>query len=414
METPRFLSFMNLHRMVLSSLTGALLALLVTTGIATAAQQRRPRTKSAEPASSSLPLALRRARWHVLGARPLGMYYYSTGDQRGLVSIAQHAAQITLLAPQCFWLDHDGFVHGQVPPALMDAARRANLPLMPLVTNPGFDRPLARKLLRNPHAQEIAAMYLAYLARRDNYLGWQLDLENIDPADKALYTRFVERVAARLHRDGRLLSVAVTVRFSDSYPDRPPTREFHTSDWGAPFDYRRLGRAADLITLMTYDQYNSSTPPGPVAGYAWVKAALDYAVRRVPRGKLLLGIPFYGRNWTQTAKGPSSSSLAFQDLAPLLKRSDAVRHWDERWRTNRLQFSEGGQRRTAWFDDPRSLREKLRLMRAYRLSGFAAWRLGTEDPRFWTMVAEFHQTPPAAKARRATARSKRAASRQRR
>ena len=42
---------------------------------------------------------------------------------------------------------------------------------------------------------------------------------------------------------------------------------------------------------MAYDQHTPLTPPGPVAGYDWVKAALDYAVRRVPRSKLLLGLP---------------------------------------------------------------------------------------------------------------------------
>jgi spore germination protein YaaH len=39
--------------------------------------------------------------------------------------------------------------------------------------------------------------------------------------------------------------------------------------------------------------------------------------------------------------------------------------------------------RTAWFDDARSLREKLKLVQLYHLRGYAAWRLGVEDPEFW-------------------------------
>ncbi len=373
------------------------------------AQKPRPKSESRASSSASLPLELRRARWHVLGAHPLGMYYYSVVDNRGLASLKQRAAQITVLAPQSFWLDHDGFVHGEIPPAVMEAARSAEVPLMPLVTNPQFDRPLAHAFLTNPQAQERAAMYLAYLAQRDDYVGWQLDLENMEPADKTLYTRFAERVAARLHRDGRLLSVAATVRFSDTYPDPKSVREFRTTEWGAAFDYRALGRISDLFTLMTYDQHNSDTPPGPVAGYAWAKAALGYAVRRVPRSKLLLGIPFYGRNWLETENGVKSSSLAFQDLTTLLNRPDAERHWDERWRTTWLQFTEGGRRRTAWFDDPRSLREKLQLMSDYHLRGFAAWRLGTEDPQFWPVAAEFEKRPLATRPRRSASRRPEAA-----
>jgi spore germination protein len=326
-------------------------------------------------------------RWRVLGRRPLAMYYYHD-DPAGLDSLEAHARQMTLLGPQCFWLDSDGFVHGEVPREVLEIARRENVPLMPLVVNPGFDRKVAHALLANPQAQERAVMYLAYLAKRDNYVGWQLDLEYIDPADQRLYTQFVERVAARLHRDHRLASVAVVPRFSDAYPDNR-TAEFRTGEWGAPFDFRAIGRVVDFLTLMTYDHHYATSPPGPVAGYAWMKTALDYAVRRVPRAKILLGIPFYGREWVETSQGTTSRTLAFKDVKPLLASPGP--RWDDRWRTTWFEVQQNGGKRTAWFDDSRSLREKLNLMRAYRLRGFAAWRLGVEDPEFWPMAAQFEK-----------------------
>ncbi len=236
--------------------------------------------------------ALIKARWQVLGARPLAMYYYSP-DPRGIKSLEQHVSQMTLVAPQSFWVDAEGFVHGEVPSPILETARRAKVALMPLVVNPGFDRRVASGLLRSAKAQQRAVTYLAYLAKRDNFAGWQLDLEYIDPADKSYYTRFVRRAAARLHRDGRLLSIAAVPRFSDAYPDADPSREFHGGEWGAPYDFRALGPLVDFLTLMTYDHHNAATPPGPVAGYDWAKAALEYATRRVPRQKILLGIPFY-------------------------------------------------------------------------------------------------------------------------
>jgi spore germination protein YaaH len=295
---------------------------------------------------------------------------------------------MTLLAPQCFWVDQDGFVHGEIPAEVQKAARCANLPVMPLVINLGFDRSTAHTLLRSIKAQERAAMYLGYLAGRDHYVGWQLDLENIDPADKLCYARFAERVATRLHRDHRLLSVAVAPRFSDAYPDNRPT-EFRTGEWGAPFDFRALGRVADFLTLMAYNQHSASSPPGPVAGYDWAKAALDYALRCVPHTKLVLGVPLYGREWVETSQGTTSRSLAYRDLTPYLEGNGSEPHWDERWRTTWFQVRDGEAQRTAWFDDNRSLREKLKLMQLYHLRGFAAWRLGVEDPQFWPMAAQF-------------------------
>jgi len=246
------------------------MALLVSALASLAAAQK--------PSVSSKPVAkpdatLVKARWRVLGASPLSMYYYSP-DSRGIKSLEEHASQMTLLAPQSFWVDTEGFVHGEVPSGILETARPAKVPVMPLVVNPGFDRAVASALLRSAKAQQRAVTYLAYLAKRDNFVGWQLDLEYIDPEDKSYYTQFVQRAAARLHRDGRLLSIAVVPRFSDVYPDADPSQEFHSGEWGAPYDFRALGRVVDFMTLMTYDHHNSTTPPGPVAGYDWVKAAL--------------------------------------------------------------------------------------------------------------------------------------------
>ncbi|MBI1983459.1 MAG: hypothetical protein HYS61_04600, partial [Acidobacteria bacterium] len=306
---------------------------------------------------------------------------------------------MSVLAPQCFTVDPDGVVEGTVPPAVMEIARRENLPIMPLLINPRFDREIARTLLRSPAAQERAVMYMAHLAERDNFVGWQLDLEFIDPADKDLYTQFVGRLAKRLHGDGRLVSVAVIPRFSDTFPGTSPSGDFRTGQWGAPYDYRALGRIVDLMTLMAYDHHNQSSPPGPVAGYAWVKAALDYAVHRVPRQKLLLGIPFYAREWVRNAEGGQSRTLGHAELSGLLTRPEIQIQRDPRWRVPWFQAQEGTTSRTVWFDDSRSLNEKMELLLEYRLRGFAPWRLGHESPEFWELVDRIEKSQAAAAAK---------------
>ncbi len=344
-----------------------------------APKARRPAPPA--PAKTAAEAAPAKARARVLNAYPLAMFYYSD-DTLGLASLQAHSDAMTVLAPQCYWLDRRGALHGQLPVGILEVTRRAGLPLMPLVTNPGFDRATAHALLHNAPAQERAARSLAQLAERDQYVGWQLDFEGIAPADKFAYTRFVARVAARLHHDRRLLSVAVVPRFSDTFPDSSAAG-FHTGEWGAAFDFRGLGHVADFLALMAYDQHTPMTPPGPVAGYDWAKAALDYAVRCIPPFKILLGIPLYGREWDETAPATASHSLAYKDLKPFLEDPASERHWDDLSRTSWFQLREGETLRTAWFDDARSLREKLGLEPLYHLRGYAAWRLGVEDPEFW-------------------------------
>ncbi|MGO8790912.1 MAG: glycosyl hydrolase family 18 protein [Terriglobia bacterium] len=341
----------------------------------------KPRRHVQPPSVMSEEAALATARRHVLTASPLAMFYY-VNDSSGQASLQAHAEAMTLLGPQCFELDRAGTLHGQTPAKVLELARSAGLPLMPLVKNPGFDRATAHALLHNAQAQARAATRLAQLAEQDRYVGWQLDFEGIDPADKLAYSRFVARVASRLHHDHRLLSVAVVPRFSDSFPGRSGAR-FYTGEWGAAFDYRSLGRVADFLVLMAYDQHTPLTPPGPVGGYDWVRAAIDYTVRRVPPAKLLLGLPFYGREWTETSGGTAVHSLAYKDLKPFLEEPDSDQHWDDVLRTTWFQLREGETLRTAWFDDARSLRAKMALVPLYHLRGYAAWRLGVEDPEFW-------------------------------
>jgi spore germination protein YaaH len=369
------------RRRALTAIACVVLTLLMALRCLAAAQ--KPQAVPKRPAVANAARA--KWRWQVLGARPLAMYYYYP-DNRGLDSLEQHASQVTLVGPQCFTVDAGGFVRGEVPPNVLEIARRAHLPVMPLLVNPGFDRSIARELLRSPRAQERTAIYLAYLAKRDNFVGWQLDLENLDPIDKRRYTAFVARVGARLHRDGRLLSVAVVPRFSDSFPGTDPSGSFRTGEWGAPYDFRALGALVDFMTLMTYDHHGKTTPPGPVAGYDWVKAALRYAVVRVPRPKLLLGIPFYGREWVSGSEATTTRNLSFRDVTNQLECPEVESHWDEEERAAWFQYHDTSGLHTGWYEDSKSLEEKLRLMQQYRLRGFAAWRLGAEDPKFWTLA----------------------------
>ena len=323
-----------------------------------AVEKRTARQARAKKESVTLSQMRRR----VLEARPLALYY-SIGDLRGLTSLAAHASRMTVIAPQCYWVESDGVIEGEVPPELLAIARRKGLPVMPLVFNRGFKRETVTALLHSPEAQRRAIHYMAYHAAKENLAGYQLDLENIDPADQSLFTDFVKAAAARMHQDGRLLSVALVPKFSDQFPrlDLPDHPTF--GEWAAAYDYRALGELADFVTLMTYDHFNRSTAAGPIAGYEWVKKALDYAEARIPPEKLLLGIPLYGREWVEDSDGSTSRSLNGQDLEELLARPEIKTRWDERWRSPWLEYREAGKLHIVWYEDRRSWTEKFRLMR---------------------------------------------------
>lgn len=354
------------------------------------AAESRPRDN--EKAPENAELALKAMRERVMAARPLAMYY-TTGGTFGLNSIEQHASDMTILAPQCFWLDQNGRVQGSIPAPTLDAARRSGLPVMALLYNQNFSRRVASLVLRNRPLQKAIISELAEIARKEDLLGFQFDLENIAPDDINLYTRFVEDAAEEFHGQGRMLSVAVVPRFLDSVP----------SQWAAAYDYPALANVVDFLSLMAYDNSGRLDQPGPIAGYNWVRDALEYASSRVPADKLLLGIALYGREWSDDGHSLQARTLPFPETQALLSRLSLTPRWDERHRSPWFEFRTRGTVNSVWYENARSIQEKLELLGQYRLRGFAAWRLGMEDPRIWSMVtamrdshAQAHADPRAA------------------
>lgn len=377
----------NLPPVVIAFLVVALLPATILTapqsskGSDRTAPEASARTEQGEQASDAAKLNAMTER--VSAARPLALYYTIDGTF-GLDSILEHATDMTILAPQCYWLDQNGKIQGSVPPAVSDAARQAKLPVMALIYNQDFDRRVASLLLRSHHLQSRVIRMLAEIARQENLLGFQLDFENIDPDDINLYTRFVHDAAKEFHRDGRLLSVAVVPRFEDAA----------AGQWAAAYDYAGLAREADFITLMAYDNSGRLGPPGPIAGYDWVKNALDYAIARVPPDKLLLGIALYGREWTNNGGRTEAHTMPYPRTRALLNSLSLTPQWDEKQRSPWFEYRTGGTVRSVWYENARSVQEKLRLLERYRLRGFAAWRLGMEDPRVWSVISAMQESQP--------------------
>lgn len=337
--------------------------------------------------TTALPPELAAMRAQVMSARPLAMYY-SLDDGFALSSLLAHASAMTLLAPQCYWLDQNGNVEGGISSPAMDAASRARLPVMALLYNGDFNRDIATLLLHNRGLQRRVIGEMVAIARRENFLGFQLDFENIDPNDENLYSRFVREAASKLHHDGRLLSVAVVPRFLDSRPGQ----------WSAAYDYAALAQSADFLTLMAYDNSSRLGPPGPIAGYNWVQKALEYAVRRVSPEKLLLGIPLYGREWREGSNGLHARTMPYQETLSLLARLSITPRWDEKQRSPWFEYRTSDALCKVWYEDAQSISEKLGLVEKFGLRGFAAWRLGVEDPQFWSLVAAMRENIPAAAA----------------
>jgi spore germination protein YaaH len=308
--------------------------------------------------------------------------FYYVEEPEAFVSTLTHLDRISIIAPQVFIMDAEGFVFGEVNTALLEVARQRRVPVMPLVINRGFDQGVIHAVLDDPVKRQRTIRYLLYYATRDDFWGVQLDFENIHASYRDRYSRFVEEAAGQFHNRGRRLSVAVVAKHSDRPEDY---EESVWANWAGVFDYAALSRTTDFLSVMTYDQHNQVTPPGPVAGLPWMQRVLEYSLTHVPPHKLSLGIPLYFRSW-RNGGGPGGYG-GYPEVVQLLHREGVAPQWDTDQQVPWFRYHGGGEKHEVWYEDVRSFQAKLELVRGYGLHGFSAWVIGQEDPRIWVKLA---------------------------
>jgi spore germination protein YaaH len=323
-------------------------------------------------------------------ARPQALFYL-TEDPHSVQSFLDHASKIDILVPTWYSVDATGLVWGGPNELVMQTARRAHVPVMPIVVNPGFNQENFHKFVTSAEAQGRFITALASECKKHGYAGFQFDFENVAWTDQDALTALVTQTAQALHKDHLQLSIA-TVPNAPGYPGEGGFARWIYENWRGAYNLKALAEQVDLICLMTYDEHTRYTPPGPVAGYAWTLENLDYALKSVPKEKLSLGIPVYGYHWFAGEPGndgrPSNSAASIGALAvqQLIDTYHPQVQWDAEDRSSWFYFYRDQTREWVFYTDVRTFRERFHLVVERGLEGFCSWVLGDEDPAIWDLL----------------------------
>ncbi|MGA2435761.1 MAG: glycosyl hydrolase family 18 protein [Bryobacteraceae bacterium] len=327
----------------------------------------------------------------VLMAAPKALFYV-TSDTASVNSFLAHADKIDIVVPTWYQVDGDGLVSGGPDPLVMEAAKSHRVPVMPIVANVvgthGFDQPSIHKLLGSAAARQHMISALASECASHGYTGIQFDFENVVWTDRDALTTLVAETAETFHKQGLQLSIA-TVPNAPGAPGGAPYSRWIFENWQGAYDLAGLAKHVDLLCLMTYDEHTRFTPPGPVSGYPWALANLEYALKAVPREKLSLGIPVYGYRWFAGDPGadghPSATAADVKsaDLHRILDTYHPQVQWDDRDKAPWFFYYRDGMREWVFYTDARAFKERLALVRERGLQGFCSWSLGQEEPAIW-------------------------------
>lgn len=315
-------------------------------------------------------------------ARENIFYMSQLKEKEGIESLKINADKIDVIAPQFFSVTSKMKIIGKLDARLEKAIQQAksknkNMKVIPLITNEGFKQNVIHKLLTSQADQTAVIQGLVYIAKKNKYVGWQFDFENISYLDKDLYSAFVEKTAKALHKNNLTLSVAVVSRSVD-YEDSDAFK-----NWSGVFDYARIAKAVDFVSLMTYDDFNSV---GPVASIPFINSVLAYVKDKIPPEKLSFGIPLYYWGWDTEASKKITSSGSYSRLANIMSKFQYTAGFDAALGASWLAYFWDNKEYKIWHQDKQSFDNKLDIIKQNNFRGFSAWVLGVEDPGIWSIL----------------------------
>ncbi|MFW5669806.1 MAG: glycosyl hydrolase family 18 protein, partial [Acetivibrio ethanolgignens] len=254
---------------------------------------------------------------------------------------------------------------------MIEAARNAEtvpiLTLTPLDEEGRFSNYLITAIVENEAARENLISQVMETVRQKGYGGVDIDFEYIRREDRDGFTAFVAEMADALHAEGYQLSVALAPKTSADQPGLL----YEGKDYGA------LGAIADQVLLMTYEWGYKYGPNMAVAPLNMVRRVVDYAITEIPAEKINLGIPNYGYDWPLPfVRGVTEArTIGNVEAVTIAIENSAVIQFDEIAKSPFFRYTRDGIEHEVWFEDARSINEKLGLVKEYGLKGTGWWQI---------------------------------------
>lgn len=305
------------------------------------------------------------------------IYFGTPGDYYMHVDNTRNS--LNEVSPNYFNIDCSGNLEltEAIDTNFVNEMQNRGIKVVPFLSN-HWDREKGIKALANRHSlsDQIVSSIVMY-----NLDGVNVDIENVTHLQREYYTDFVRLLREKMP-EGKTLAVAVA-----------PNPYGITTGWHGSYDYKSLAKYSDYLMIMAYDESYPGGPAGPVASYDFVEATIIKALTEVPKDKIVLGIPFYGRYW-KTGEASGGAGLSVVEIEKLIKKCSGNVIFDTKAKSPKAIITIGTDNKdpdirltpgtyTFWYENEASIKQKLKLVNKYDLKGTGSWSLGQETTGTW-------------------------------
>ena len=314
---------------------------------------------------------------------PLNVFAFYNGlneQAKGYPYLKRYGSIINQLAIFEIPIQNNGTLLGRPSRRLINEAHAMGIKVILVVSNltpqGQFSTALIGRLVRDQEFANLVWQNIRNVLDEYQCDGVNLDLEKAAPADRSLFSNLIRNWSTRFKRANFLVSIDVPAKTFDD----------PLSTWRGSFDYKSIGQAVDEVIIMTYEEHWAESPPGSIASIPWVTDVLNYAIANIPRQKIYMGIPLYGYDWPEDGVG---QVIGYQRATELARRYGAPLQWDSRQHSTFFRYETRGVRHTVYFEDPRSLKDKLDLALSKGIRGVALWEMNLSYPRAWEVLQTY-------------------------
>lgn len=214
--------------------------------------------------------------------------------------------------------------------------------------------------------------------------GVLVDFENVPAALGDNFTAFMTALATQLRQVVPLAEVDCAL------PGIP----------GNAYDLAALNNICDFLFAMTYDySYSGSANAGPVSplsgnGFNVTNSLNQYLANGVTPSRLLMGVPYYGRDWVTADETPRSTVVGDSKATTYSQNTNLAaqygRNFDNTSSCAYITYIDGnGENHVLWYDDAASLELKYAIVAPMNIGGIGIWNLtqGQNVPELWQAIS---------------------------
>ena len=300
--------------------------------------------------------------------------YLLASTSQSFTDFRAHYRQIGYLYPTYFDCTPGMQLRGSDDPLVTGWAQARRVLVMPRVNCQGTAR--VHQMLTDPATRAYWLDTIVSLTQTYGYDGISLDLEAGPAADRAAMTSFVAELATRLHAAGKLLSLALSAKAKDS----------KTHPRSGIFDYPQLSQSADFLLVMVWGIHWATSAPGAQDDITWARSVAQYVATMPLHLKFIFVTNLYAMDW---ADGGGTAHPAdteqYGEIVPRFPALGAVGQLDATVDSNHATYTDsGGSPNDVWYPNAGTTEDRIQLAADNGFGGVGFWRLGMEDPGFWS------------------------------